>query len=70
MYMDIYMYTYTCMYYQSLSGSSPLMLAAQHGHTEMVQLLLQEGADVKLLNKVCSICVCHAQVCVCVCVCG
>ncbi|KAB7594558.1 ankyrin repeat domain-containing protein [Verminephrobacter eiseniae] len=35
----------------SPNGSTPLMMAAQYGSTEAVQLLLQEGADPALKNQ-------------------
>ena len=36
---------------ESPNGSTPLMLAAQYGTRESVQLLLNEGADTTLKNQ-------------------
>jgi len=53
-----------------------LMLACDRGHRNVVELLLQYGADASLRNKVCAYCVCMRCVCcvtvrssgVCICV--
>lgn len=34
-----------------IAGNTALLLAAQHGHTEIVKLLLQNGADKNIKNK-------------------
>ena len=42
-------------------GGTPLSMAAQKGHVDIVKLLAESGADLNARTKVC--------VCVCVCVC-
>ena len=36
---------------QDDDGNTPLMLAAYHGHSETVQMLIERGADVDLRNN-------------------
>ena len=41
----------TCIYMQA--GETPLFMACQEGHTEVAQLLLQNGAQPDIQRKVC-----------------
>ena len=34
------------------SGSTSLHVASQHGHVQMVEMLIRSGADVDVVNKV------------------
>ena len=40
------------------NGASPLYVASQEGHTEVVDMLLSSGADPNLATKVCTALVC------------
>ena len=61
MYNNHYMYTgmrtyvYLCIMMQN--GCTPLHLAAQNGHTTVVDMLLKNGADINVLNTVRKLCV-------------
>ena len=44
----------------SQDGTSALVLAASGGHTDMVELLLDRGADVKAKDRVSAAAVCHS----------
>ena len=33
-------------------ASTALMIAVQHGHCEMIEILLKNGADINAVNKV------------------
>ena len=52
------LYRHVTMYITSISalssqgGFTPLMVAAQNGHSQVAELLLSKGADVNLPNKV------------------
>ena len=42
----------TC-YYLAQTGATPLFIASQKGHSEVVKILIKNGADVDLARKVC-----------------
>ena len=41
-------HTLTILFFQTQDGVSPVYVASQNGHTEVVDLLVQEGADINL----------------------
>ena len=40
------------LFLKQKDGTTPLCVAAQNGHEQMVQILLEKGANVDLANKV------------------
>ena len=42
----------TCSYFLTQDGTSPLVLASQNGHSDVVNILIRNGADINLANKV------------------
>ena len=49
-------YVYIVLYHSLQDGATPLILASQEGHKDIVEVLLNHGAEVDLPNKV-SVCV-------------
>ena len=49
-------YVYIVLYHLLQDGTTPLFLASQEGHKDIVEVLLNHGAEVDLPNKV-SVCV-------------
>lgn len=41
-------------------GQTPLFFACKNGHVEIVEMLLQQGADVNVCDVVCNLCI---QIC-------
>ena len=52
--MDVQAYIFSYPIYVQ-EGCSPLFLASANGHTEIVDILLKNGADVKLVTMVWSL---------------
>ena len=46
------MFTITYIYFTVQDGFSPLYVASQNGHTDVVDLLLKAGADIHQMAKV------------------
>ena len=49
-------YVYIVLYHSLQNGTTPLSLASQEGHKDIVEVLWNHGAEVDLPNKV-SVCV-------------
>ena len=49
-------YVFIVLYHSLQDGITPLILASQEGHKDIVEVLLNHGAEVDLPNKV-SVCV-------------
>jgi len=49
-------------------GATPTYIAAQHGHTDCIEVLARRGADVNKATKV-RVCARMCVLCECVCVC-
>ena len=47
-----YLHMYTILSFTVQNGASPLFIASQNGHTDIVDLLLKAGADVHKTRKV------------------
>ena len=47
-----YLHVYTILSFTVQNGVSPLFMASQNGHTDIVDLLLKAGADVHQMAKV------------------
>ena len=45
-------YVYIVLYHSLQNGNTPLMTASQEGHKDIVEVLLNHGAEVDLPNKV------------------
>ncbi len=54
-YINIFIYM-PFLYVQS--NSTPLLVAAEKGHKEVVTVLLERGANMNVVNKVVCLCVC------------
>ena len=49
-------YVYIVLYHSLQDGDTPLILASHNGHKDIVEVLLNHGAEVDLPNNV-SVCV-------------
>ena len=49
-------YVYIVLYHSLQNGTTPLILASHEGHKDIVEVLLNHGAEVDLPDKV-SVCV-------------
>ena len=49
-------YVYIVLYHSLQDGNTPLIVASQEGHKDIVEVLLNHGAEVDLPDKV-SVCV-------------
>ena len=49
-------YVYIILYHSLQNGDTPLIAASQNGHKDIVEVLLNHGAEVDLPDKV-SVCV-------------
>ena len=45
-------YVYIVLHHSLQDGNTPLILASQKGHKDIVEVLLNHGAEVDLPNKV------------------
>ena len=45
-------YVYIVLYHSLQNGTTPLIAASQNGHKDIVEVLLNHGAEVDLPNKV------------------
>jgi len=57
-----------CVYIQSSEGRTPLHIAAESGSCEVIEVLLEEGAQVDTPDRCVCVCV-YVCVCMYVCVC-